>query len=375
MWSEIKKIMGDKKSNADKIDKIKIKDISLENKQEIVNEFNKYFVNSIKTIVNDISETIENEQGLNEYFTNHYNNVNNCINDENGNSFLCEFDLVSYAEAKSIIKNLDNNKGSKLEINVKIIKLIWESNPNIILEVVNQSLKLGIMPNVWKLSTITPLRKIKNSENIEDFRPINTLPILEQILEQVVKNRLEKYLELKHILNDEQFGFRKYFSCETAIQASLTDWRKCLDKGMFIGVLFIDFARAFETISIKVLIKKLKTIGIGGLILKWFVSYLSNRRQRVKLDNIFSDEIRNENGVPQGSKLGQLLFLIYVNDMIKLINNLGVTCRLFADDTKIYFASDDLEEIENTLNLSLSILYKWLLKNQMKINIKKTVFM
>lgn len=169
----------------------------------------------------EISETIDNSVSSTESRSDF-----NCDNrnDENLNSKLNEFDTVSYAEMKLIIRNLNNNKGTKLDINAKIVKLIWESDPNIILDILNQSLRLGITPDIWKLSTITPLQKIKNNKNIEVFRPINTLPIMEQLLEEVVKSRLEKYLESNDLIDNEQYGLRKYYSCETAIQSSLIDW-------------------------------------------------------------------------------------------------------------------------------------------------------
>ncbi|CAD6208683.1 GSCOCG00010656001-RA-CDS, partial [Cotesia congregata] len=122
-----------------------------------------------------------------------------------------------------------------------------------ILNILDYSLKLGIVPNCLKISVITPIPKIKNSHNIEHFRPINTLPILEQILEQLVKTQLDKYIEDNNILDQGQSGFRKYFSCQSALQDLLTEWRKYLDDGFWIGVLFIDFARAFETIDRSVL--------------------------------------------------------------------------------------------------------------------------
>lgn len=302
MWSEIKKLMGDKKAKSVMPDNIKVKNEIISNKTDIADKFNTYFVDSIRKIIkecNDIKEGISASKNIDASSTNIVNILNNrtsIVNDVNNSmssnvniindrvesnvnivnenlidsdvnilnlnddcnlAGLDKFDVVSYAEVNSIICNLDDNKGSKNKINVGIIKIMWKSEYKIILSVLNLSLKLGVIPNSWKLSTIIPLQKIKNINNIEDFRPINTLPIFEQVLEQVVKTRLEKYINENDILDDEQFGFRKCFSCETAIQSSLADWCKSLDNGMYIRVVFIDFARAFETINRLKLIKKL----------------------------------------------------------------------------------------------------------------------
>lgn len=126
---------------------------------------------------------------------------------------------------------------------------------------------------MWKLSIITPIKKVEKSINIEDFRPINTLPIMEQIMEEIVKVQLERFVDKNNILAGEQSGFRKFYSCETPIQSSLIDWKNSLDKEIFIGAVFIDFARAFETISKDSLLNILEKIGVRNTVLNWFKSY------------------------------------------------------------------------------------------------------
>lgn len=140
-----------------------------------------------------------------------------------------------------------------------------------------------------------------------------------------------------------------------------------------MGVLHIDFARAFETINRSKLIQILNELGIEGVVLDWFISYLTNRKQRVKFNKL-SDEIIVKHGVPQGSKIGPLLFIIYINTIVKEFKDIGVTCKLFADDMKLYFTSFFIKQIESKLNLAGTILSKWLKQNQMKTNQNKTVF-
>ncbi|CAD6235339.1 GSCOCG00012414001-RA-CDS, partial [Cotesia congregata] len=281
------------------------------------------------------------------------------------------FNDISISEVKDIIDNLDVKKGAKNDLNAIIIKRIWDYDNNIILSILKYSLKLGVVPNCLKTSIVTPIPKIKNSNNVEHFRPINTLPILEQILEQLVKTQLEKQIEDNNILDLGQSGFRKYFSCESALQDSLTKWRKNLDDGFWIGVIFIDFVRAFETIDRNVLIELLQKLGLREIVLDWFISYLENRKQKVKFGNSLSDEMNVDTGVPQGSKLGPLLFIIYVNEIINMFKNVGIDCKLFADDMALYFASKIMNRIVEKLNSGLEILLSWLKDKQLEINLKK----
>lgn len=195
------------------------------------------------------------------------------------------FDEIDINMLNKIISSFDNKKGSKNDVNVKILNLIWNSKCDIILYMIKNSLKLGHVPSEWKISKITPIQKVIGSNKIEDRRPINTLPVYEQVLEEVVKIQLIKFIDDNRIINPEQSGFRKGHSCETALQHSIMRWRKNLDKGLYTGVVFVDFARAFETINRNKLLNILHNIGIQGTVLKWLKSYLSERKQRVKFQN------------------------------------------------------------------------------------------
>lgn len=326
----------------------------------IADNLNRYFIDSIEKIVNDIG--CDN------------NNSNILLEDDTVNEWS-EFQETSYIKLNSIINKLDANKGTRNEINSEIIKLVWKANKNLILYMINNSLKLGTVPNAWKTSIITPIQKVKDTCKAEELRPINTLPIYEQLLEHVVKEQLEKFIEENHILNQEQSGFRKKYSCETALQHSFIEWRVDLNKGLYIGVLFIDFPRAFETIDRFKLLQKLQSLGIQGTVFEWFKSYLIDRKQKVKFKNIFSKSQEIKYGVPQGSKLGPLLFIIYINDVVERLKKSNVKCKLFADDMKIYYSSKYLITIESKLNESLKILSDWLKEFQLKININKTHYM
>lgn len=148
-----------------------------------------------------------------------------------------------------------------------------------------------------------------------------------------------------------------------------------MDKGLLIGTVFVHPRKAFETINRHKLIKKLRNYGLENSVLNWFKSYLSDRKQKVKIGNITSDDEEVKFGVPQGSILGPLLFLIYINDVTDIFKDLGVKCKLFADDMKLYFSSNNISFIEIILNKALERLSHWLDGNQMKINIDETVFM
>lgn len=360
LWAELKKLIGDKKSKSI-IESIIFDEKVITDSQVIANKFNKYFIESITNIIEDITINKVDVYDINVEY-NKYEIWN-------------DFDEVSIEKLEKIINSLDDRKGNSYDINAIVLKCIWKCNKNIIFNIIDKSLKLGLVPKCWKISTIIPIQKTKNSKKAGDFRPINTLPVIEQVLESIVKDQLDKYTETNGILNLEQSGFRKKHSCETAIQCCLIDWRDYIDKRMYIGVVCVDFARAFETINRKMLLHILKELGISGTVLKWFESYLIDRKQIVNFNGSKSDELIVEHGVPQGSKLGPLLFIIYINKVVNIINDQGIHCKLFADDMLIYWASRNVKEIESKINNCMITLTSWLKAHQLKINTNKTVSM
>ncbi|XP_044597213.1 uncharacterized protein LOC123273807 [Cotesia glomerata] len=193
--------------------------------------------------------------------------ANTIISDNINNQKWEKFDRIKENDLDKIIKSLDDKKGYNNDVNSVIIKHLWNFDRNIILNIMNRSLENGIVPDNLKVSKIVPIQKIKESIKITDFRPINTLPVIEQVLESIVKSQLDKFFDNNKILNEEQSGFRKEHSCETAIQCSLIDWRQDIDNGLCVGVVFIDFARAFETISRIKLLSILSKLGIAGTVL------------------------------------------------------------------------------------------------------------
>lgn len=358
LWKSLKELIGDKKIECETLNKVNVSGLIINNPKDIANTLNKFFIDNVEKIVTNISN-IDNYDYRNEPC-----DLNWSL-----------FEMVTYSKLNKIVCNLDNNKGFGNDINAIIFKLLWETCPDIVLHMINKSLELGLVPTKWKTSIIIPIKKIKSSSNADDSRPINTLAVYEQVLERTVKDFLEQYLYQNNILNPNQSGFIKKHSCETALQNSFINWRLDLDKGLFIGVIYIDLKKAFETLNIQIMLDKLYKIGLRDNVLNWFESYLSGRKQKVKIGEILSEENDIRYGVPQGSILGPLLFLIYINDVVTIFKDLNINCKLFADDIMIYFSSDNISMIEKVLNESLKRLVKWLNSNQLKINLSKTVFM
>lgn len=180
---------------------------------------------------------------------------------------------------------------------------------------------------------------------------------------------MKDHFENNNLLYINQSGFRRGYSCETALELVLSNWKDELDKNNCITAVFVDFKRAFETVDRHILLQKLEAYGIGGTVLKWFQSYLTNRKQVTKFKNLTSEAIINDYGVPQGSVLGPLLFIIYINDMSYKMMNVFV--NVFADDTLVS-CSGKPEEIGPIMNEALDNMNEWLKVNKLKINIDKT---
>lgn len=350
MWRKIKSLILKKAHNP--IETVIFDQIEYKENYQIASMFNKYFISSIKSIRDEIQSVqyAGNIPVINSQF---------------------KFRAISIEELKIICKGV-KNKSDYNKITSRMLLDNWNLVGKIMLDIINTSLEKGVFPASWKTSMITPIEKVSKTKKCEEFRPINTLKTCEKIMEQVVKEQLEQYMESNKILSKYQSGFRKKYSCETTVNYLINRWKKIENRNKIVGV-FLDFRRAFETIDRHILIQKLFSYGIRDIELQWFKSYLKDRRQITKVNNIKSNIINNDYGVPQGSILGALLFIIYINDMPNILDKCEII--LYADDTLIYTEGESNRQCYDNLALDMEKVNVWLNMNKLKLNENKTKLM
>ena len=206
-----------------------------------------------------------------------------------------------------------------------------------------------------------------------NYRPIAVLSPFAKILERLVYNQLSHFLEKENILFKHQFGFRKNYSTEQAILELTDNLKMKIDSNEAICSIFLDLSKAFDTVNHQILLQKLYRYGIRGVPLQWFKSYLESRTQYAEIENVKSNPRSIQCGVPQGSTLGPLLFLIYINDMPKCLEKANI--RTFADDTTLLYSSNSLQDLEKTINEEFNHLLSYCSANTFSVNFKKTHYM
>ena len=237
-------------------------------------------------------------------------------------------------------------------------------------DLVNQSFQSGIFPDKLKIAKVISLFKKGNPELPSNYRQISLLPIFSKIFEKLMYRRLYKFLEIHKVLYSLQFGFQENHSIDHALVSLTEAVRNTLDNKRFGCGIFIDLQKAFDRVNHRILLSKLEHYGIRGCTLEWFRSYLSDRKQYVFVNGSSSNLLSITCGVPQGSVLGPLLFLIYINDLPNASKKL--TFYLFADDTNIYYEFNDLPNFIKIVNKELRLVKKWLDANKLSLNIDKT---
>ncbi|KAG7296291.1 hypothetical protein JYU34_021418 [Plutella xylostella] len=242
--------------------------------------------------------------------------------------------------------------------------------------IINLSLKTGTFPDTWKTAVVTPIHKAGDKKTPSNYRPISLLSVFSKLLEKIVNLRLVKFLEANNLLSPVQFGFRQGKSTEDAASSLISSVSSRLDEGQHCIGVFLDLAKAFDTVSIKILLKKMECLGIRGHTLNWFESYLTNRYQRTKCNDLLSDAMPVNFGVPQGSILGPTLFLIYINELGPTLSsswNAQVIC--YADDTALLFYEKTWEATLLSAERGLSEVSNWLNSNLLTLNTTKTKFL
>ena len=236
-----------------------------------------------------------------------------------------------------------------------------------------QSLLTGIYPSDWKLAKVTPIFKAVSKTDLNNYRPISVIPAVAKIFEKIIYDQLYNYLNVNDLLTSCQSGFRSLHSTLTALLEASNNWCVNVDKGLLNGVIFIDLKKAFDTIDHEIILQKLAKYGVDQDALKWFKSYLKNHLQRCNVNNHLSSATPLNCGVPQGSIIGPLLFLIYINDLPNCLS-LGFP-RMYADDTNVTFAASDMLGLETQINTELKSINLWLRANKLSLNVAKTEFM
>ena len=234
----------------------------------------------------------------------------------------------------------------------------------------NQSLESGIFPETMKLAKIIPLYKSKEASELSNYRPISILPTLSKVLERLIYNRVYSFLTRENLLHKSQYGFRHKHSTINAVSDFYLQALQSIDKNETVISMFLDLSKAFDTLDHTILLKKLSFYGIRGLSLKWFKSYLDRRCHSVSFNNKQSDIFNINCGIPQGSILGPLLFIIYVNDLPLSLQH--SKCILFADDTTIYASGHDITSLVTSINTDLLNVSEWFRANKLAANASKT---
>ena len=328
-------------------------DKPIENK-DIPNSFNNYFTG----IANQLTNQLPTSQ----------HSASSYLRDRINNTFFMS-PIEKYEISKAVNKLKPNGKGSKT-ISTMVLKDNSNKLADILMHVLNICVAEGYFPEELKTGCITPIYKNGPKNDVKNYRPVCSLSPFSKILEKIIYNRMIEFIDQNEILSSNQFGFRKGLSTESAIIQFINNIHNGLHYKHNTVAVFMDLSKAFDVLDHDILFKKLEHYGFRGKILDLLKSFISNRKYFVSVNGSTSDTKTVNIGVPQGSTLGPLLFLIYVNDMCNSSSILNFT--QFADDTTITHSGPDLELLTKEIEQELAKVLEWLLANKLIINLTKT---
>lgn len=323
---------------------------------QIANCFNKYFVNVGKDLAASLPSSDQSPTEL--------------IELSQSSIF---FAPVVEGEVEQCFLQMKEGSAGHDGIKPSVIKKCKEYLLSPLAYIFNLSITEGTVPKSLKYAIVTPIYKTGEQNLMSNYRPISVLPVFSKILERLIFKRLYSYITEKDYFSKHQFGFRKKLSTEMALLTAVDKITQALDNREHAVGLFLDLKKAFDTVDSNILLQKLNRYGVRGNAFQWFVSYLNNRTQSVKYRESISQKLPVTVGVPQGSILGPLLFILYINDMPNLLRDSKAI--IFADDTTLFTSSSDVESALYLLQQDADRLAKWFVTNKLSLNLSKTNFM
>ena len=364
LWKLVNKIIGKNNNKTETIDSLRVDSILKHDPDSITNGLCTFFSNIGETYATKIGQP---ETNINEY-----------IEQIDPNPQSLFFSPTTRHEVKELILKLPQKMSSGHDnISNVLLKKLCTSIASPLSIIFNKSLEEGLFPEDMKMADVVPLFKSKDRSECTNYRPISLLLTISKLLEKIVYRRTYKFLERHDNLYVSQYGFREGHSCENAISELVSEIVKRQQEGMYTLALFLDLSKAFDSLEHNVLLNKLTRYGIRGKTNEWFASYLQNRKMRVKCNIASTGTVEYSQyqtvnyGIPQGSCLGPLIFIIFTNDLNTQLMN--TTSLLFADDTTIYKSHRHLRYLKWCVEEDMRRLINWFKANKLTLNLGKTV--
>jgi hypothetical protein len=362
-WATLSQLIGRKKKKKEFSKCFIHNDKMIIDKNNIANEFNRYFANVGLNTANNIKYEGEKD------YTIFLKNKPNCN---------LTFQTIDKEVVENVINQLKPKQSTGYDnISANLLKHITNEVSSALALIINQSFITGIFPSKLKIARILPLFKKENEQLLTNYRPISLLPVISKIFERVMFTQLHTYFKTNDLFCKNQYGFLQGLSTELAAMELTDRIIKDMDAGKIPLNIYIDLSKAFDTLDHSILVQKLKFYGVNGSALNLFKSYLKNRKQYVDWDEHNSDFMDISTGVPQGSILGPLLFIIYINDIPNSTEKFHLI--MYADDTTMYIPIDNTslssQELTTTLNNEMGNISDWFKVNKLALNEKKTKYM
>ena len=369
-WKVIRSVIPANKTNSKS--EIMLKDGAQKlDRSEVAHFINDYFIN-----VGNISSTLGTaiHQPSSEPEERSVLDVTSVTGSEGGPYSLNSFNKLRELDVRRVTKSINISKSSGLDnLSSFVIKKAFEVLAPEVTFMYNLSIQGAQFPDSWKNALVIPIPKQGNLTKVQNYRPISLLPLPGKILEKLIHQQLSDYLEGNMLLAGEQHGFRANHSTTHSIEQVTSFISRKMDARLPTASVFIDFRKAFDCVQHPVLLGKLRKLGFSGLVVDWVDSYLTDRKQRVYANDSYSDYLNVTQGVPQGSVLGPLFYIVYANDIAQIVNNCKLA--LYADDTVLYTSHGDFGVSIRNLQEDIDSLADWCIANGIKANTEKTKVM